>query len=303
MSIKIATHRELQLTADHNIQVGSLLDARIGTPVPLYIDYVDNEEFWDEKEEISIRQTEFASLGISYMFFKDSRINKHYPNIYRDAWIPFNESQEKGDAKITPLPAFQQLSHDRINCKIIGTGEQIDAIRDMKQVEDVGDILYVFDILEKWNVQLNIPKPLRKKIYTAKGSMEIEVTNIEDYDFDVDYEEMNWRDYKSLIDADKEWHRVDRRLDYLVNKLEVYEERIDPNFKKFGEILIDAYPILKMYEIPQDYYSLGPKDLAENIGDISKMYNNASYRSIWQTWYNYIVPKIKREINYLLKDH
>lgn len=302
--VSVETHRELQITADHNIQVGSMLDARIGAQAPLYINYVDNEESWDNMEEIHIRQTEFESLGISYMFFKDERINKNYPNIYRDAWIPFNEEQQKGEIKITPLPAFQELHKDRVGCKMIGSGEQIDAIRDMKYVSDVGDILHVFDILEKYDVKLNIPKALRKKIYTAKGSMEIEVTNIEDYDFENNQEEMSWRDYKSLIDADREWHRVDRRLDYLVNKLEIYEGRVDPAFQKFAKILINGYPILKMYQAaPDDRYTLGPKDLSDNIKNISEIYGNASYKSLWQTWYNYVIPQLKREIEYLLKDH
>lgn len=303
MTIKVSTHRELQLTADNNIQVGSMLDLRRGIQAPLYINYIGNEEYWEEQEEIHIKQSEFQSLGISYFFFKDERINKNNPNIYRDAWIPFSDKEEKGEVKMTPLPAFQELWKDKIGAKIIADGETIDAIRAMKEPGDVGDILHVFDQLEKWDVKLNIPKTMRKKVYTAKGSMEIEVTNLEDYDFEVKEEEMSWRDYKKLIDADKEWHRVDNRLNYLVGKLETYEERLDPAFKRFSSILINAYPELKMYQAaPDDRYGLKASDLYKDIESISQKYGDASYKSLWQTWYNYVIPQLKKEINYLMKD-
>lgn len=290
------TKRQLLWTEDHNIPIGAIpyWGNSLKEKTPLYLNYKGNEEYWENLEQISIKQTEFASLKIGYMFFKDPSVNKNNPYIYKDAWIELKKDEVK------PLAAFQQLWHDRISCKIIAEGEQIDMIRDLKYYEDCQDIVYIFDKLEKYNVQLNVPKRARKTVYSAKGKQEIEITHIEDYDFDNDYEWISWKDYQYFIQSDKEWHKNYHRLELLEARVDSYKNRIDESFKKYADVLINAYPDLKLYEaLPEDMYSLGPKDLKENISRISKKYNGAGYRSIWQTWYNHAVKQMEREIQEL----
>ena len=297
--ISYDTRRQLAWTEDHNIPIGAMSywSNSIHEKTPLFLNYHGNEEYWHGLEQTSISQNEFASLDIGYMFFKDPSLSKNNPYIYKDAWINFGKEIGK-----KPIAAFQQLWHDRISCKVIADGETIDAINDMKRYEDVGDIVYIFDKLERYNVRLNVPRAKRKIVYSALGKQEIEITHIEDYDSTNEEEEMSWNDYKYLIDTDKEWHRNYRRAEMLERKLELYESRIDVNFEKFAKVLIHAYPKLKMYEaLPEDMYSFGPQDLRQDINKISKLYNGAGYRSIWQTWYVYQVEQIKNELKYLDK--
>ena len=295
------TKNQLLWTEDHNIPIGAIpyWKNSLREKTPLFLNYRGNEEYWESLEQVNIKQTEFASLEIGYMFFKDPTLNKNNPYIYKDAWVPISVN-EKEEVVKKPLAAFQQLWHDRISCKIIADGESIDAIKSLKYYEDCQDIVHLFDILENYDVRLNVPKAQRKTIYSAKGKQIIEITNVEDYDTDNDYERMNYRDYKYLIQSDKEWHRNYNRIEMLEKKLDIYESRIDRNFERFAKVLINAYPELKLYEaLPEDMWSFGPQDLRANISKISKMYNGAGYRSIWQTWYVYQVEQMKKEIKYL----
>lgn len=294
------TKRQLLWTESHNISIGLGIDHRTGDKVELKLKYTDNEEYWEGLEQVHIRQTEFASLGIGYMFYKDPVLNKNNPYIYKDAWVDYG-----GEISKKPTAAFQQLHHDKIACKIIGTGEQIDAIKGMKYVSDVGDIVYIFDKLEKYNVQLNVPKQYRKKVFSTKGDSFIEVTNIEEYDlYGIDKEEMNYRDYQYLVEQDKLWHKNERRISMLEKRIEKYESRIDLDFQKFAKVLINAYPELKMYEaLPEDMWTLGGQDLYKDMKWISKKHNGASYKSLWQTWYNYQIEIMKKEIKWLEENH
>ena len=234
--ISYDTHNQLKWTQDHNIPIGAIpyWSNSLGTKTPLYLNYRDNEEYWDNLEQVTISQGEFASLELGYMFFKDPSLNKKNPYIYKDAWIPL-EVNEKGEPVKKPIAAFQQLWHDRINCKVIADGETIDAIKALKYYEDCQDIIHLFDVLENYNVKLNVPRAQRKMVYSLKGNFEIDVTNIEDYDRDNDYEQMSYRDFKYLRDSDMQWHRNYNRLELLEKKLTIYENRIDRNFEKFAK--------------------------------------------------------------------
>lgn len=296
------TKNQLLWTQTHNIPIGAIpyWSNSLKCKTPIYLDYIGKEEVWEDKEQISISQGEFASLEIGYMFFKDPTLSKNNPYIYKDAWISYGEKDEKGRPIKKPLPAFQQLWQDRISCKIIADGEIIDAIKDMKYYDDCQDIVYIFDVLENWNVQLNVPKTQRKMVYSSRGNYEIEVTNLEDYDRDNDYERIAWKDANYLIQQDKEWHRNYNRVEMLEKKLALYEARIDPDFEKYAKVLINAYPHLKLYQaLPEDIWTFGPQDLRRNISKISKMYKGAGYRSIWQTWYVYQVEQMKKELKKL----
>ena len=288
------TKRQLRWTQDHHIPIGAMTYWNsIGEKTPIYLNYYGNEQVWEEMEQISISQNEFSSLDIGYMFYKDPTLSKNNPYIYKDAWVNFGKNAE-GEVVKKPLAAFQQLWHDRINCKIIADGETIDAIRALKRYEDASVIVYIFDKIEKYGVELNVPKRQRRIVYSTRGNFEMELTNIEDYDQEWVIED-NWKEISRLHKEDKEWHANYAKIEAIEKRIAEYESKVDPAFEKFAKVLINAYPALKMYQaFPENIWQLDPRDLYNDMGKLARTYQ-ATYTSIWQTWYVKEISRLKKE--------
>lgn len=110
------TRNQIRFTAKNNIK-----DQFYGTKL-------SNSKYWDSCDEITIEQSEFNSLGLKQMHYKDKRLSKDNPYIFR-----------KVKYRNKKLTGFQQLYTDSIKYKIVAEPDIIQDIREAKYYEEEDD--------------------------------------------------------------------------------------------------------------------------------------------------------------------
>ena len=86
---------------------------------------LSNSKYWDKCDEITIEQSEFNSLNLSQMHYKDERLTKENPYIFR-----------KAKYRNHKVVGFQQLYHECIKYKIIAEPHVIQDIKEAKYWEE-----------------------------------------------------------------------------------------------------------------------------------------------------------------------
>ena len=302
MAISEATKNQLRYTERFNIQTGVIRDRRVNKKVirefkqigihiyskvtyeeravfnEMYINYTDNEEYWDNLHEITIQQSEFNSLGLNYLHFKDEKLNKNNPYIVKKDWIDFGNKRKK------PLIGFQQLYKDDIKCKIIGTKDDIEAIKRLKRFEEEIDVNDELDRIRKYKG--NDLHKRKKEIVTLASGERYEVTTQEDYD--VDYEIFDtWKSYGKAL-------KTSNRIYFLDEQIASIEEKLF----NMDELEVKIYQVLA-HEYGVDIYSIDEKyQLAEDSQMLSKKFE-VHPAELWKAFYAYILPIIKKEYEWL----
>lgn len=280
------TKNQLSWSEEHNKVVGIRFDHRSGISkgeFPVFLNYKGNEEFWDSKDEITIVQGEFNSVGLGFMHFMDPELNyKTNPYKVMQVWVDI------GGEKKEKMFGVQQIYQDSIRCKLIGNPTQIEGVRLYKRYEENKSWRDELDEIREYiGNEFHRSKEQVKKMSNNSGGIEfVEVTSIDDYDF-VYKVESNWKNYKRSM-------KRSNRLNYLEEQLEKIESRLygmDDFEKQIYKILADEYQVT-VYDIDERYL------LGENINDIAKKFDTHP-AEIWKSYWVYIEPWVRKEIEWL----
>ena len=284
--LSLGTWYQLRYTEKYRIPIGIRRDYRSSiseNEYPVYLRVDDQEMFWATKEEVTINQSGFNSLGLQFMHYKQPGL--HYirnPYKVMKVWVDI------GSEKKEPMFGVQQIYKDTVRCKLIGTPEQIDGVNanvDFKEEFDINDELqrirkYSGNDYHSFKTQI-------KKMSNNQGGMEfVEVTSIDDYDIQYDIF-TNWKTYKREKYAS-------RRIKFLEEELIKIEDKIghmDKKTKAIYEILAEGYEILN-YDIDEKYI------LAQNSKDIARKFK-CHPAEIWKAFYVHIEPFVKKEIKFI----
>lgn len=304
--ISEGTHNQLRYTEKYQIKTGIIKDRRVlKTKVvdvhyqigihkfdyieyedrcvynDMFIKYTDNEEYWNNMSEITIEQSEFNSLGLNYMHFKDERLKKSNPYIVKKVWIDFGNDERK-----KPFIGFQQLYHDSVRVKIIAPQDDIEAIRRLKRFEEKEDINDELSRIRSYSG--NDYHKKKKVIATSTSGERYEVTTLEDFDFEYEIYD-KWTAYGKAMKASN-------RINYLEEQIARIEEKIF----SMDELERDIYGILA-HEYEVDIYTIDERyQLAEDSQTLSKKHD-VHPAELWKAFYVYILPIIKKEYEWLEK--
>ena len=179
----------------------------------------------------------------------------------------------------------QQVYKDTIKCKLIGTPEEIEAVKLYKRYEE--DISWEDElarIREYSGNDFHRGKEIVKKM--VNSGEEVRVTTMDDYDFEyIIYND--WKTYKRQLNATK-------RIRYLEEQVVKIEERISDMTeveKQIYLILADEYGLGK-YDIDERHL------LAEDSSKIAKEFDTHP-AEVWKAFWVYIEPYVKGEIKWL----
>lgn len=284
--LSLATWYQLRYTEKYRIPIGIRRDYRSSISqgeFPVYLKVDGQEMYWAEKDQITINQSEFNSVGLSFMHFKAPELNwKNNPYKVMKVWADI------GGPKKEPMYGVQQVYKDTVKCKLIGTAEQIDGIKAHKKWEEEFDINDELARIRGYSVNdFYTFKNEVKKMSNNSGGIEfVEVTSIDDYD--VTYEiHTDWKTYKRQRYAS-------RRMRYLEECLVKIENRIghlDERTKKIYNILAEEYQVVN-YDIDERYL------LAEDASKIAQRYE-IHPAEIWKAYWVHIEPWVKKEMNFI----
>lgn len=246
--------------------------------VDMFIHYTDNEEYWEDMCEITINQPEFNSLGLNYLHFKDEKLTKNNPYVVKKVWIDFGNTTKK------PLIGFQQLYHDSIRVKIIGTRDDIENIKRLKRWEEDLD---VNDELER--IREYSGNDFHKKevvITTSISGERYEVTTMEDYDFEYEIQD-RWKSYKKSL-------RASNRIKFLEREITNIEDKLF----RLSDFEKDIYRVLaREYEVT--HYSIDEKYMLAEDSQTLANKHDVHPAELWKAFYVYIEPLVKAEYEWL----
>lgn len=280
------TKNQLSWSEKHNKVVGIRFDYRSKiskNEYPVYLNYENNKEYWESLEQIVINQSEFNSVGLGFMHYMSPELNyKNNPYKVMQVWVDI------GGEKKEKMIGIQQVYHDTIKCKLIGTPEQIEGVRMHKRFEE--DISWEDELVKirdyDWN-DFHRSKAQIKKMSNNSGGIEfVEVTSLEDYDA----EYVIKTDYKSYR---RELMNT-RRIHYLEEQLEKIEQRLfgmEEWEKRMYKILATEYGVIN-FDIDERHL------LAEEAGHIAKEFETHP-AEIWKCFWVHIEPWVKKEIEWL----
>lgn len=280
------TKNQLSWSERHNKVVGIRFDYRSKiskNEYPVFINYENNKEYWENLEQIVINQSEFNSVGLGFMHYMSPELDyKTNPYKVMQVWVDI------GGEKKEKMIGIQQVYHDTIKCKLVGTQEQIEGVRMHKRFEE--DISWEDELVKireyDWN-DFHRGKAQIKKMSNNSGGIEfVEVTSLEDYDA----EYIIQTDYKSYR---RELMNT-RRIHYLEEQLEKIEQRLfgmEEWEKKMYKILANEYGVIN-FDIDERHL------LAEEAGRIAKEFETHP-AEIWKCFWVYIEPWVKKEIEWL----
>lgn len=136
------TRNQIRFTAKNNIK-----DKFYGTKL-------SNSKYWDKCDEITIEQSEFNSLNLSQMHYKDERLTKNNPYIFR-----------KAKYRNHKVVGFQQLYHESIKYKIIAEPDIIQDIKEAKYWEENKNYKDELDEIRNYNKKYRIKNTYRIEEY------------------------------------------------------------------------------------------------------------------------------------------
>lgn len=286
MPLSLGTWYQLRYTEQNKIPIGIRRDYRSSISNNEYTVYlkVDGQEmYWAEKSQITINQSEFNSVGLSFMHYMSPELNwKTNPYKVMKVWVDI------GGEEKTPMYGVQQIYKDTIRCKLIGTPEQIEGVKANKKFEEEFDINDELARIRGYSANdfYTFKKEVKKMSNNQGGQEFVEVTSIDDYD--IEYEiHTDWKTYKRQRYAS-------RRMRYLEDCLIKIDERIghmDDRTKKIYHILADEYEVLN-YDIDERWI------LAENASKIAAA-KEVHPAEVWKAFWVHIEPWVKREMKFI----
>lgn len=277
------TWNQLRWAESHNKVIGIRKDYRSSISdniYPVKLKVTGNEDYWNDLEQVVIVQGEFNSVGLGFMHFMDPELNyKNNPYKVMKIWIDIGGEEKE------QCYGIQQVYHDSIRCKIIGTPEQIEGVKAHKKYEEQFDINDELERIRAYSTnEWYISKEQVKRL--KNSGEETRVTTVDDYD--IEYEVYsNWKTYKKGLIASK-------RGKYLEDQLVKIEERL---------IGLEEWEI-KLYNILAREYGVNRYDiderhlLAEDAGKIAKEFETHP-AEIWKAFWVYIRPWVEKELNWL----
>lgn len=281
--ISQGTKNQLMYAEKCHTQIGIRRDYRssISTQVfPIYIKYTGNEKYWENQDQIVINQSEFNSIGLRFMHYMSPELNyKTRPHKVMKVWVDI------GGERKTPMIGIQQVYKDTIKCKLVGTAEEIEAVRMYKRYEE--DISWQDElarIREYSGHDLHKGKEIVKRM--VNSGEEVRVTTLDDYDFEYVIHS-DWKTYKRQLNST-------RRIRYLEEQMVKIEDRISSMTKlekQIYGILAEEYEVAK-YDIDERYL------LAEDAPKIAKKFDTHP-AEVWKAFWVHIEPYVDGEIKWL----
>ena len=207
--------------------------------------------------EVTIRQSEFNSLGLNWLHFKQPGLTKTNPYVVVDVYV-LDEF----------TIAFQQLYTDSIAVKIIGNKDLIHEIESTKRYEERISWRDELDMVRKYQVEFNMNR--------LQDYYEDETT-IDDYDIQWEVTD-SWRNIASAKREVAEERRIENRIAFLEEKQQ----------EKLNELTLqDVRNCIKAQEKNPEFYEFiatqSGSDVYNNIKAISQTWHK-SFKAIWKAW-------------------
>lgn len=206
--------------------------------------------------ETVLRQSEFNSLNLGWLHFKQPGLTKTNPYVVIDIFV-LDEF----------TIGFQQLYTDSIAVKIIGNKELIHEIEITKRYEEKVSWKDELDSIRKYQVEFNMN---RLQDYEDK-------TSIDDYDIKWEIHD-SWKNISKAKKEIAEERRIENRIAFLEEK---QQEKLDE--LTFQEVK----NCRKAQEKNPEFYAFiatqSGSDVYNNIDQISKKWHK-SFKAIWRAW-------------------
>lgn len=211
----------------------------------------------DSMYETVLRQSEFNSVNLTWLHFKQPGLTKNNPYILVDIFV-------LDEATI----GFQQLYTDSIRVKIIGNKELIQEIEVSKRFEEKVSWEDQLDSIRKYQVEYNMRR--------VQNYYEDETT-FDDYDIKWEVSD-SWRNIHEAQKEAAEERKIEQKIEYLERK---QQEKLDEL------TLQDIKNCRRAQEKNPEFYAFistqSGSDVYNNIKTISKDWNK-SFKAIWKAW-------------------
>lgn len=206
--------------------------------------------------ETVLRQSEFNSLNLGWLHFKQPGLTKTNPYVVIDIFV-LDEF----------TIGFQQLYTDSIAVKIIGNKELIHEIEITKRYEEKVSWKDELDSIRKYQVEFNMN---RLQDYEDK-------TSIDDYDIKWEIHD-SWKNISKAKKEIAEERRIENRIAFLEEK---QQEKLDELTYQ------EVKNCRKAQEKNPEFYAFiatqSGSDVYNNIDQISKKWHK-SFKAIWRAW-------------------
>ena len=206
--------------------------------------------------ETVLRQSEFNSLNLGWLHFKQPGLTKTNPYVVIDIFV-LDEF----------TIGFQQLYTDSIAVKIIGNKELIHEIEITKRYEEKVSWKDELDSIRKYQVEFNMN---RLQDYEDK-------TSIDDYDIKWEIHD-SWKNISKAKKEIAEEHRIENRIAFLEEK---QQEKLDE--LTYQEVKNCRRAQEKNPEFYAFIATQSGSDVYNNIEQISKQWHK-SFKAIWRAW-------------------
>lgn len=206
--------------------------------------------------ETVLRQSEFNSLNLGWLHFKQPGLTKTNPYVVIDIFV-LDEF----------TIGFQQLYTDSIAVKIIGNKELIHEIEITKRYEEKVSWKDELDSIRKYQVEFNMN---RLQDYEDK-------TSIDDYDIKWEIHD-SWKNISKAKKEIAEERRIEKRIAFLEEK---QQEKLDE--LTYQEVKNCRRAQEKNPEFYAFIATQSGSDVYNNIEQISKQWHK-SFKAIWRAW-------------------
>ena len=206
--------------------------------------------------ETVLRQSEFNSLNLGWLHFKQPGLTKTNPYVVIDIFV-LDEF----------TIGFQQLYTDSIAVKIIGNKELIHEIEITKRYEEKVSWKDELDSIRKYQVEFNMN---RLQDYEDK-------TSIDDYDIKWEIHD-SWKNISKAKKEIAEERRIENRIAFLEEK---QQEKLDE--LTYQEVKNCRKAQKKNPEFYAFIATQSGSDVYNNIDQISKKWHK-SFKAIWKAW-------------------
>ena len=211
----------------------------------------------DSMYETVLRQSEFNSLNLGWLHFKQPQLTKNNPYVVVNVYV-LDEF----------TIGFQQLYTDSIRVKIIGNKELIQEIEVSKKYEEKVSWEDQLDSIRKYQVEYNMRR--------VQNYYEDETT-FDDYDIKWEVSD-SWRNIHEAQKEAAEERKIEQKIEYLERK---QQEKLDELTYK------DVKNCRRGQEKNPEFYAFisnqSGSDVYNNIEQISDKWHK-SFKAIWKAW-------------------
>ena len=214
--------------------------------------YIDEDMY-----EITLKQSEFNSLNLGWLHFKQPQLTKNNPYVVVNIFV-LDEF----------TIGFQQLYSDSIAVKIIGNKELIHEIEITKRFEEKISWKDELNSIRKYQMEYNMRR--------VQNYYEDETT-FDDYDIKWEIHD-SWKNISKAQKEAAEERRIENRIAFLEEK---QQEKLD------GLTLQDVRNCRRAQEKNPEFYAFistqSGSDVYNNIEQISDKWHK-SFKAIWKAW-------------------